>query len=68
MKKSLHFLCLLGFVIGLFTVGLMGVSNADDDLAWYKKANIDWQQFKGTTLTIAMNRHPACSTDPPQSY
>ena len=58
MKRSLHFLCIVGFMIGLFTVGLMGVATADDDLAWYKTAKIDWQQFKGTTLTIAMNKHP----------
>ena len=58
MKKCLHFLCILGCVMGLFAFGLANVSNAADDLAWYKKANIDWQQFKGTTLTIAMNKHP----------
>ncbi len=31
---------------------------AADDMAWFKQAKIDWQQFKGTTLTIAMNKHP----------
>ena len=58
MKKCLQFLCVLGCVTGLFAFGLDGVSTAADDLAWYKEANIDWQQFKGTDLTIAMNKHP----------
>ncbi len=54
-----QFLCILGCVMGLFAFALAGVSNAaEDELAWFKKANIDWQQFKGTDLTIAMNEHP----------
>jgi multiple sugar transport system substrate-binding protein len=59
MKKSLQFLCILGCVMGLFAFALAGVSNAaGDELALFKKAKIDWQQFKGTELTIAMNKHP----------
>lgn len=50
----------LAFCISLvFCVFTSAFSQAaDDDMDWFKQAKVDWQQFKGTTLTIAMNKHP----------
>jgi hypothetical protein len=29
-----------------------------DALAYYREAKIDWQQAKGQSLTIGLNKHP----------
>ena len=37
-----------------------GLAQAQDDqaLAYYRQAKIDWQQAKGQSLTIGLNKHP----------
>jgi hypothetical protein len=59
--------CVLAIVLVAFYGLMSGVaSGAEDDTAWFRQAKIDWQQFKGTILTIAMNKHPwAFPVSPP---
>ena len=42
-----------------FALGAARASAQDDAaLAFYREAKIDWQQAKGQTLTIGLNKHP----------
>ena len=43
-----------------FTMGgVLGASAQDDEaLAYYRQAKVDWQQAKGQSLTIGLNKHP----------
>lgn len=58
--QSIIILCVvLLFSAPVFAQG--GLDNLEGQKAWLmeecKKANIDWQQFKGESITIALNRH-----------
>ena len=44
----------------LFSMGAVAPASAQDDeaMAYFHQAKIDWQQAKGQTLTIGLNKHP----------
>jgi multiple sugar transport system substrate-binding protein len=42
----------------LTAAGARSAAAQDDALAYYRQAKIDWQQAKGQSLTIGLNKHP----------
>jgi multiple sugar transport system substrate-binding protein len=50
---------LAGLLLASPVIGA-GLARAQDDeaLAYYRQAKIDWQQAKGKSLTIGLNKHP----------
>jgi multiple sugar transport system substrate-binding protein len=50
---------LAGLLLAAPVIGA-GYARAQDDeaLAYYRQAKIDWQQAKGQSLTIGLNKHP----------
>ena len=50
---------LAGLLLAMPVIG-SGFAQAQDDeaLAYYRQAKIDWQQAKGQSLTIGLNKHP----------
>src|SRR2546421_3732136 len=52
---------LAGLVLATFFMmaGIVAASAQDDEaLAYYRQAKINWQQAKGQSLTIGLNKHP----------
>ena len=41
-----------------FTTAGLARAQDDESLAYYRQAKIDWQQAKGQSLTIGLNKHP----------
>lgn len=59
MRARRHWLAGLALATLLSLTGIPGVSAQNDEaLAYYRQAKIDWQQAKGQTLTIGLNKHP----------
>ena len=59
MRTRRHWLCGALFATLFATGGWLGAAAQDDEaLAYYRQAKIDWQQAKGQSLTIGLNKHP----------